>query len=316
MDLGSDNRDYDVYTDLMSDDPVLQQKFEDIEEFVRPGIIVDDGCGDGALLGKISQLYPDVTLIGADLSREMIERTKKTAKEEDFDDALITAHQFDITESISRFGPVDTIISSSTGHEIWSYGEGNQEMQHYLNCKNLELANGGRMIIRDVIGPKNLGEDIGLWLNSENGQNTDIYETFQEDQEQTEHLDSLSTRARLKRFEQDFEGREYEGVKETFEHEGEEILVMEKADAAEYLLTKDYTDNWDSEMTESFTHWNQTDYENALEDAGFDVIHSETYTNEWIQENRFEPEAQLYELDEELSETGYPPTNIVIVGEK
>lgn len=318
MDIGDNNRDYDVYTDLMSDDPVVDQKFNDIKEFIRPGIIVDDGCGDGALLSRISDLFPDVTLIGADLSEEMIERTKYRAEKENFNDALITAHQFDITESISRFGgPADTIISSSTGHEMWSYGDGDPEIENYLWCKYHELGDGGRMIIRDVIGPENPERDIGLWLNDENGSNTDIHATFEEDQEQTEHLDALSTRARLKRFEEDFAGREYTGVKDVVEYDGKELLVMEAGDAAEYLLTKDYTNNWDSEMSESFAHWSKNDYENVLEKVGFEIEHSETYTSEWIEENRFEGEAEMYEIDEEgFSEAEYPPTNIVVVGEK
>lgn len=317
MDIGDNNRDYDVYTDLMSDDPVVEQKFNDIKNFIRPGIVADDGCGDGALLSRVSELYPDTVLIGADLSEEMIERTEERSRIENFQDSLITTHQIDITESISRFGPSDTIISSSTFHEIWSYGDKDEELENYLWNKHHELSEGGRLIIRDVVGPEDTERNIGVWLDSENGTNTDIHASFDEDSGQTEHLDSLSTRARFHRFEEDFEGREYTGVKDIQNYDGKELLVMEAADAAEYLLTKDYTENWDSEMSESFTHWSQMDFETALEKVGFDVIHSETYTNSWIEENRFEEEAEMYEIEgEDFVESEYPPTNIVLVGEK
>lgn len=303
MDIETDSRDYDLYTDLMSDDPVVEQKFDDIKEFIRPGMIVDDGCGDGALLGRIAELYPDTVLIGADLSGEMIERTEERARIDGFDDSLITTHQFDITESISRFGPASTIISSSTCHEIWSYGD-EDDLENYLWVKHHELEDGGRMIIRDVIGPENPEKDVGLWLDPENG-------------EEGDGLDSLSTRDRFHRFEEDFEGRSFTGAKSRIEYDGKELLVMEARDAAEYLLTKDYTGNWDSEMRESFTHWSQSDYEEVLEDIGFEVIHSETYTNQWIEENRLQDEAELYEIEDgEIIAGKYPPTNIVVVGEK
>lgn len=317
MDVVDDGRDYDVYTDLMSDDPVVDVKYDDIREHIRPGIVVDDGCGDAALLEQVTTDYPDIALIGVDLSKEMLDRARERAALGGFDDAVISFQQIDMTEAVSRIGRVDTVISSSTCHELWSYGCGDDELRDYFEVKWHELESKGRFIIRDVIGPDRPDRDVYLWLNPDDGSNDDPYRTFEDDGAQTTYLDQLSTRARYHRFEDEFEGRPFTGVMEKIEHDDQDLYRMAARDAAEFLLTKDYTDNWDSEMQESFTHWTIDDYEEALQDAGFDVIHAEAYTSSWIKEHRFQDAAAVYkEQGGELESVPYPPTNAVIVGEK
>jgi hypothetical protein len=44
---------------------------------------------------------------------------------------------------------------------------------------------------------------------------------------------------------------------------------------------------------------------------------SDSYSNEWIVKHRFQPSATLFRLEgEKLVELPYPPTNMVLVGEK
>lgn len=317
MELANETRDYDVYTDLMSDDPVVDVKYDDIRRHIRPGLVVDDGCGDAALLERVAEDYPDIALIGVDLSEEMLDRARARAHLGGFDDAVVQFLQVDMTRTVPRIGRADTVISSSTCHELWSYGDGDAILDQYFDAKWHELANRGRFIIRDVVGPVDPDRDIYLWLNSDDGDNTGIYRAFDDDAAQTDHLDRLSTDARYHRFAADFAGRDFTGVTDTIRHDGKELYRMPARDAAEYLLTKDYTDNWESEMQESFTHWAAADFADALTDTGFAVIHEETYTSPWIEEHRFDGTAAVYEeTDDGLQQVDYPPTNIVIVGEK
>ena len=89
---------------------------------------------------------------------------------------------------------------------------------------------------------------------------------------------------------------------------------------------KDYIDNWDSEMHEEFAFWGFSDWKAALQSAGFHIIEnpnepetgSRVYTNPWIVENRWEGKVALYEMGQngDLEPLPYPPTNIVLVGEK
>jgi hypothetical protein len=88
--------------------------------------------------------------------------------------------------------------------------------------------------------------------------------------------------------------------------------------AAEFLLKKDYTDSWDSEMHEEFTYWPLSQWRDELTSAGFEVsARSHAYTNPWIEKNRFENKAKLFRLiDGSLQPAPWPPTNLVIIGQK
>jgi hypothetical protein len=91
-------------------------------------------------------------------------------------------------------------------------------------------------------------------------------------------------------------------------------------------LTKDYTDNWDSEMNEEFTFWDVTQWKQELIKVGFLIVndessepkYSQAYANEWIIKNRYQPSATLWTMNEQgkLVEHPYPVTNMVLVGEK
>lgn len=327
MDLDNAERDFDVYTDLMSDDPVVEAKYEDISPYIHPGLIIDDGCGDGALLARIahSQAFPDSYFIGVDLSSEMLERAEERREMAGAADAIIAFQQHDMTAAVPRLGRADTIISSSTTHELWSYGEGDVELRDYYGAKCMELEDGGRFIIRDVIGPDRPDDPVDLWL-SPAGADSDIYASFAGPAARAEHLDELSPRARFRRFCRDFHGRPYgddtadafeEVVDAVVEREGKTLYRMARRDAAEYLLTKDYTDNWSEEMQESFTHWSVDDHVDALTTHCFDIVDAYSYTSDWIRENRFVGEAALCApTDEGLDPVNYPPTNAVIAAEK
>lgn len=326
MDLHEDDRDYDIYTELMSDDPVVEAKYRDIERFIQPGLIVDDGCGDGALLCRIAEDEPDSALVGVDLSGEMLERAEQRITLDSHNDVVIGLEQHDMTEAVPRFGRADTIISSSTTHELWSYGDGDEALKEYYTAKHMELERGGRFIIRDVVAPEDPDERVYVWLNPDDGRNENILATFDDQEARQDHLDGLSTRARFHRFCHEFSGRMYGDdparpveavVDDVVVWGGKTLYGMAKRDAAEYLLTKDYTDNWVNEMRESFTHWTAADHASMLERSCFDVIHAESYTSDWIRKNRLDGTVELYEQTADGFEPiGYPPTNTVVVGEK
>jgi hypothetical protein len=90
---------------------------------------------------------------------------------------------------------------------------------------------------------------------------------------------------------------------------------LQLKDAAEFMLTKDYTDNWLSEMHERFCFWSLTDWKKELTKIGFEISdRSDAYTNPWIAENRFKNKAQLF--TSAMKELPYPPTNALIVARK
>ncbi|UII25883.1 hypothetical protein LVD15_21675 [Fulvivirga maritima] len=81
------------------------------------------------------------------------------------------------------------------------------------------------------------------------------------------------------------------------------------------MLTKDFTDNWYSEMHERFCFWSFKDWEAELKKAGFQLAkNSHAYTNPWITKNRFEEKVKLFTPD--MQELPYPPTNALLIARK
>src|SRR5205807_853313 len=67
------NPDFGSYGPAM--DASLIQKVGDLLPWVLPGTIVDKGCGTGKLLVELSRRFPGASLVGVDLSRELLRRS-------------------------------------------------------------------------------------------------------------------------------------------------------------------------------------------------------------------------------------------------
>lgn len=81
---------------------------------ISPDLIVDFGCANGALLRSISQIKPDVNIIGFDNDQEMV--IKYSSKE-----SPITTNWDSIKEFIYK-AKHPAIILSSVIHEVFHYG--------------------------------------------------------------------------------------------------------------------------------------------------------------------------------------------------
>ena len=95
--------------------------------------------------------------------------------------------------------------------------------------------------------------------------------------------------------------------------------------AAEFMSKLDYVDNWQSEMQEAFAFWSFSEWKAALQEAGFRILEnpnapqlgSRVYTSSWIVENRWQRRVALFQkAGDRLRSLPFPPTNIVLVGEK
>ena len=213
---------------------------------------------------------------------------------------------------------MNTIHTSSLTHEIESYGS-REDLLSFIKNRYKELAPGGVWINRDVIGPKNGDHQVYMQLNDQDGYNESFDTEFDNATDLANYLDQLSTYTRFKRFAQDFRRKENDQIKHSeVIIDGRVYIKLALKDAAEFMLTKDYTDNWYSEMHERFCFWSISDWKNHLEEAGFRVDSNSTdYTNPWIAENRFRDKVELFELvDSKLQRLDYPPTNALIVARK
>ena len=89
-----------------------------------PGVkcVIDFGCADGAMIRYLSPLFPDIMFIGYDISKELLDRARKTppfnANIIYFEDARIGAL---IHYALDLFKPEEICINfSSVLHEVFS----------------------------------------------------------------------------------------------------------------------------------------------------------------------------------------------------
>lgn len=335
-DAGSltDNRDYGSYAFLMGHSEIIALKYADIRAAILPGKIVDEGCGDGALLVPIAHDFPDSDLMGIEITGEFIARARERQRAGEFGGTFVHFHQRNITHPLFHDAAIDTTICNATVHELWSYGQQAETVHAYLALKYRQTRMGGRLIIRDVVGPAEKDQEVLLWLNDQDGSNENAFALLEDQAALQAHLASLSTYARFRRFARDFlaemraDGRREAATVVAYYEEmiaGRRFARLSLRHAVEFMSKKDYVNNWNSEMNEEFAFWDFAEWKGALHAAGFRVVEnpndpersSRVYTNPWIVQNRWEGKVALFRRHSDgLQPLPFPPTNIVLVGEK
>lgn len=197
---------------------------------------------------------------------------------------------------------INTFIYSSVLHEIYSYiNKG--ALKKVLRNTYKQLVPGGRIIIRDVLGPDNKKEKILLELNEKDGKNSG-------------DVRSLSTYAKFHKFAKDFIPRKIRFKK--IKINGKNLIEFSLQDAYEFISKMHYTENWQSEMHEEFGFWNFTQWQKELKKAGFEIVAgSRSFKSEYIIEKMYKGKVAIYKRQgKNLAIVDYPPTNMILVGEK
>ncbi|HWA24757.1 MAG TPA: methyltransferase [Lacunisphaera sp.] len=320
----TDTRNYNTYARGMSG--TIRNKYLDIRPAIRPGRIVDEGCADGALLVEIARDFPDSDLFGIDLSAEFAARFQERKRAGEFGNVYTSFYHRNLLDPFLEPESVDTTLCNSTLHELWSYAGQEVTVRSYLAQKFAQLRPGGRLIVRDVVGPEDGANPVILWCNPDDGEFCPP--SVVPPARPAALLQRLSTRSRFRLFADDYlremrqSGRRPDAPQVSFEERSEGFLLPLRI-AAEFISKKDFVDNWRSELSEEFCFWSYNQWKEALRATGFAVIEdgaagtrmSRVYCNPWIAENRYQGQVRLLEPDT-LKELPYPPTNMVLVAEK
>jgi hypothetical protein len=307
----TETRAYGTYTVGMSRSDVIELKYQDIHTSIQPGVIVDEGCADGALLARVARDFSDSDLYGIEITREYIAEAEERVRRGEFGATFTHFYQRNLLEPVFEPQSIDTVICNSTTHELYSYAGGDDALRRYLALKHDQLKVGGVLLIRDVIGPEDGETEQHALFAADDG------ETPEPAMVGAVRVATLSTLGRWLRFSREFRGV---GCAYSLEvREGKTYVVARRKDLADFLSKKDYVDNWDSELHESFTHWPFSRWCTELARAGFelDLSRSKAYQNPWIIKTHYQPKASLY-----LGGAGvlvadaYPPTNVVLVARR
>lgn len=272
-------RDFQSYGAQM--DASLRQKLEDLVRWVKPGCVVDKGCGTGQLLVALSRLFPDSKLVGVDLSREFLRMCDENTYGSD-DVELVFGNVIDRNVAPAS---ATTVIYSSVMHEVHSYsGYDVKQIDRALGNAYAELVPGGHVLVRDGVSPPPATWRLELLTEQ-------VRDTFE-------------------RFAKEF--RHGKGV--SFERLDERTVRLSSHDANEFLCKKDYLKNWHIEVHEEFGPLSLDGWREALTQAGFVPMHLAEYVNAWIATNRYQGTVAVF--DDAGHPLPWPATNCVVVGRK
>ena len=277
------HRDFVSYAGQM--DASLVQKVADLLPWVLPPRIVDKGCGTGKLLVELSRRFPGASLVGVDLSRELLRRSDENTYAGGDVELLLG----DAADQQLPDGGADTVIFSSIMHEVYSYsGYDRARVDRALAAAARELRPGGRLLIRDGISP--------------------------DPREVLLDLIDAPTAAQFERFAREFKHGQGAAFTAAERRDGAAATVRLSAHLAnEFLCKKDYLKNWDIEVHEEYGVFTVDEWRAALGRNFFQVRTITTYVNQWIRQNRYQGRVRVTELD---GTSFWPATNAVIIGER
>ncbi|HSC88135.1 MAG TPA: class I SAM-dependent methyltransferase [Polyangiaceae bacterium] len=268
------------------------------------GTVADMGMGSGGGTVALASLYPRMKVVGVDVNPEMVERARSKH--------VLPNLEFvpgDIATLVFARGSLEAVFDSSVLHHVTSFsGYDHEAAARALAAQVEQLAMGGSLIVRDFVAPA-AGEvllDLPLL-----------------DGDESDEPSRCSTGRLFERFAREFRplGSEpgfpmqpvpSEGA--TGLREGFRRYRVEHRFAAEFLLRKDYRDDWASEVLEEYTYFTQQRFEAEYAKLGLRLLASFPIHNPWIVRHRFVDRAELRSTDGTQLE--FPATNLLIVGEK
>lgn len=212
-----------------------------ISDFAVGKVMLDIGAGGGVMLDILSENHPEATVIGIDISINVVEELNRRKFRENKSWHVKQANALELKDYYEP-GSVDTIVFSSILHEMYSYipykgRKFNRDVVIQALKSSFEVLNkGGRIIIRDGI----MTEPIDQWrlLEFEDPKGMDFF----------------------MRYVHDFRGR-------TINYERLESLLIKLPvnDLMEFLYTYTWGEEaYPHEVQEQFGYFTPSEYEEVI----------------------------------------------------
>lgn len=294
---------YDRY--LKSMDASMKQKVAlTAAHLLCQGSIADMGMGSATGSHALASLYPALQVIGVDVNQTMVERARERYKLDN-----LSFIQGDIAKPCFADQELDSIFNSSVLHHVTSFNDySHDQAAEALRVQVKQLKPDGVLIVRDFISP---GQGpVWLDLPTDDGDDSDDPE-------------SCSSARLFERFAKEFRklsgtpGFDFEVLAPSDQcplREGRKRYRVDHRMAAEFVLRKDYKADWDSEVLEEYTYFDQRQFEQHFARLGLRLLASTPIWNPWIVTHRFRDQFELWTDDGQ--ELEFPPTNYLIVGER
>lgn len=280
--------DYERYLAAM--DASMQQKIAlTAAHVLGQGWVADMGMGSGSGSEALAALYPSIRVTGVDINPEMVERASARFQRKNLD-----FRSGDIGKPCFDPESLDAIFNSSVLHHVTSFNDYRlEEAAHALFHQVAQLRPHGSLIVRDFLRPES-----GEVLLDMPQASAELFRRF----------------AREFRFLKPAEERGFAFEELPSPEPGWVRFRCEHLHAAEFVLRKDYTSDWETEILEEYTYFTQAEFVAHFHRLGLRILASTPLWNPWIVDQRFEGQFVLRDLEE--NDLGFPPTNYLIVGEK
>jgi SAM-dependent methyltransferase len=283
-------------------DASVQQKIAlTTAHFPTYGRIADMGSGSGRGTYDLASLYAGLELVGVDINPVSVRMAGERYRRPNL--SFVAG---DVAERVFPDESLDGILDSSVLHHVSSFnGFDVGRVLAALDSQVAQLNTGGVIIVRDFVvpeGPARVHLDLPTGDGRAEGapgelSTAALFERFAHGWRSSANLDGPVPFERLDSPRQGF---------------ARYRLALRAA--AEFVLRKDYRDDWETELLEEYTYLSREEFEAAFRARGLRVVVSAPLWNPWIVENRFEGRFHLSDPDGRALPP--PPTNYLIVGEK
>lgn len=270
--------------------------------FIKGGRIVEGGPGSGVVTKLIRQAFPDSTIDAVDISDDMIKRLH----EEFAGDPNVHVVKHDIVGYDPGF-LADSWVHVSNIHEVFSVG-GYKAIFSMLRNEYRHTRPGGVIVIRDGVQPSPETVFVKPKTDFAVDRFFKFVEGFKAVRDVKYQLGFINPETLRWR-------PAGSGAKMEL---GKSFIRMHSWDASELFSKYHYPEiNLPVELTERFGIWTLEAYKKALENVGYKITHAETYLLQYLLENRYSVDFDYFRLKNGiLSNAPYPPSTMILVGEK
>jgi ubiquinone/menaquinone biosynthesis C-methylase UbiE len=220
-----------------------------LRQFVRPGKIVEFGCGSGFILETLAKDFLDSTIIGIDRSYERL----KEAYKKGLNNVILV--EADITQKILPDESFDTNIFVGVLHELFS-AYSREKVADALRIGYNALKKDGILIIQDFLKP--ISRQVEMFFNNK------------------------ETEDRFFRFSHEFRPR-----KVHFKRDNGAVEI-DITDAVEFIskYRSPNEQDWKEEMEETHFFFTEDDYKDTAQKTGFiikDLMKLPNVEERWIE---------------------------------
>jgi ubiquinone/menaquinone biosynthesis C-methylase UbiE len=217
-------------------------------QHVKPGKIIELGCGSGMVLETLSAHFTDSAIAGVDMNANQLEKViEKNLRN-------VIPIEGDITQKIFPDRTFDTVLFVASLHEVFSY-RGRRKVRAAIQMAHDILMDAGVLIIQDFLKPPSRSVDMGFY-NEE-------------------------TSKKFLRF-----AREYCPRRIKFE-ETEHGATLDIADAIEFIskYRSPTEEDWKQEMRETHFFFTEVEFQKLAQKTGLtirDLKKLQTDENWWL----------------------------------